>query len=116
MVDTAAHREAAEVAAARDFLASARREAAVAQAKVAAGSVWYADARIAADRSAGVGETKGPTARGRARPGEFVADEASVVLREQPWQVRCLIARTRRLRVSLPGVWEGFVRGELDAE
>ncbi|MDN5804896.1 MAG: HNH endonuclease, partial [Microlunatus sp.] len=52
----------------------------------------------------------------RARPGEFVADEVSVVLREQPWTARCLIARTRRLRTSLPSVWEAFRCGDLDAE
>ncbi|MDN5762852.1 MAG: DUF222 domain-containing protein, partial [Microlunatus sp.] len=105
--------DAADVFAARDRLAGARRDVAVAQARVAAAAVGYADARAAADRSAEAAQTTGS---GRVRAGEFVADEVSLMLREQPWSVRCLIARTRRLRTSLPSVWEGFVRGEVDAE
>ena len=35
--------------------------------------------------------------RQRPKPGEFVADELSLLLRDQPYQVRCLLARTRRL-------------------
>ena len=52
----------------------------------------------------------------RAKPGEFVADELSLLLRDQPYQVRCLLARTRRLADDLPTVWEAFRRGEIDAE
>jgi hypothetical protein len=52
----------------------------------------------------------------RPKPGEFVADELSVMLRDQPYRVRCLLARSRRLAAGLPTVWEGFRRGDLDAE
>ena len=45
-----------------------------------------------------------------------MADELSVVLRDQPYQVRCLLARSRRLAAGLPTVWEGFRRGDLDGE
>jgi hypothetical protein len=40
----------------------------------------------------------------------------SVLVREQPYHVRCLIARARRLAASLPTVWEAFLAGDLDAE
>ena len=52
----------------------------------------------------------------RAKPGEFVADELALMLRDQPYQVRCLVARARRMAAGLPTVWEAFRRGELDAE
>ena len=39
-----------------------------------------------------------------------------LLLRDQPYQVRCLLARTRRLADGLPTVWEAFRRGEVDAE
>jgi hypothetical protein len=52
----------------------------------------------------------------RAKPGEFVADEVSLLLREQPYHVRCLIARSRRLAAGLPTVWHAFRAGDLDAE
>ena len=52
----------------------------------------------------------------RAKPGEFVADELALLLRDQPYQVRCLLARSRRLAADLPTVWEAFQRGDLDAE
>ncbi len=39
-----------------------------------------------------------------------------MILRDQPYQVRCLLARTRRLADGLPTVWEAFRRGDLDAE
>ena len=45
-----------------------------------------------------------------------MADELSLLLRDQPYQVRCLLARTRRLAESLPTVWEAFRRGDVDAE
>jgi len=38
------------------------------------------------------------------------------MLRDQPYQVRCLLARSRRLAAGLPTVWEGFRRGDLDGE
>ncbi len=52
----------------------------------------------------------------RAKPGEFVADELALMLRDQPYQVRCLLARSRRLASGLPTVWEAFQRGEMDAD
>ena len=39
-----------------------------------------------------------------------------MLVREQPYHVRCLIARSRRLAASLPTVWEAFLAGDLDAE
>jgi hypothetical protein len=96
-------------------IASARRRAAAAQAELAAACVSYADARAEADRLNAVGGG-GQGRPGRSRPGEFVADEVSLRLREQPFTVRRLIARTRRLAVDLPTVWQAFRAGEVDAE
>jgi hypothetical protein len=45
-----------------------------------------------------------------------VADELSLLLRDQPYQVRCLLARTRRLANGLPTVWDAFQCGDVDAE
>jgi hypothetical protein len=45
-----------------------------------------------------------------------VADELAVMLRDQPYQVRCLLARSRRLANGLPTVWEAFKRGDIDAD
>jgi hypothetical protein len=99
---------------ARDGLKQARREVAAAQARLAEVAVRYADIRIAEEQAAAAGSTvAGPD---RPRPGEFVADEVAVMLREQPYQVRCLLARSRRLAAGLPTVWEAFQRGDLDAE
>jgi hypothetical protein len=95
-----------------DDIAAARCRAAVAQAELAAACVAYADARAAVDRRDGDGG-RGP---GRARPGEFVADEVSLLVREQPYAVRRLIARSRRLTAGLPTVWQAFRVGEVDAE
>ena len=97
---------------AREAVVVARRDAAVAQARLAEASVRYADARIAGDAAAGVGSGR----RSRAKPGEFAADELALMLRDQPYQVRCLVARTRRMAAGLPTVWEAFRRGELDAD
>ncbi len=73
----------------------------------------YADERIAeAAAAAGSGLAR----LNRAKPGEFVADELAVMLREQPYQLRCLLARSRRLATDLPTVWEAFQRGDLDSE
>ncbi|HEU4907311.1 MAG TPA: DUF222 domain-containing protein [Propionibacteriaceae bacterium] len=74
----------------------------------------YADARIAQE-SVAAPESEAPRSN-RPKPGEFVADELSVMLRDQPYQVRCLLARTRRMAADLPTVWEAFKRGDLDAE
>ena len=49
----------------------ARRDAAVAQARLAEASVRYADTRMPVDIAAGVGSGR----RSRAKPGEFAADE-----------------------------------------
>jgi hypothetical protein len=38
------------------------------------------------------------------------------MLRDQPYQVRCLVARSRRMAAGLPTVWEAFRRGEVDVE
>jgi hypothetical protein len=97
---------------AREAVADARREAARAQARLAEAAVRYANSRIADDTAAGVGSDKPQ----RAKPGEFVADELSLLLRDQPYPVRCLLARSRRMAADLPTVWEAFRRGELDAE
>jgi hypothetical protein len=97
---------------ARAAVADARREAAAAMARLAEAAVRYADCRIAEDTAAGVGSKK----RQRATPGEFIADELSLLLRDQPYPVRCLLARSRRIAADLPTVWEAFQRGELDAE
>lgn len=35
-----------------------------------------------------------------------MADELAAMLREQPYQLRCLLARSRRLAADLPTVWE----------
>ncbi len=51
----------------------------------------------------------------RAKPGEFVADEVSLLIRDQPYQVRCLIARTRR--TGRPAHRVGRLpAGDVDAE
>ncbi len=113
VIANAADPEAA-MRAARQAVEEARRAAACAQARLAAAGVHYADLRTTAH---GVGARgASPTVAGRPRPGEFVADELSPVLREQPWHVRCLLARTRRLRTDLPTVWQAFSAGDLDAE
>lgn len=97
---------------ARDAVVDARREAAAAFARLAEAAVHYADARFAQDTAAGIGSGRSS----RARPGEFVADELAIMLRDQPYPVRRLLARTRRLANGLPTVWEAFRRGELDAD
>ena len=101
-----------DISAAREAVADARRDAAMAQARLAEAAVRYADARIAGDIAAGVGSGR----RSRAKPGEFAADELALMLRGQPYQVRCLVARARRMAAALPTVWEAFRRGELDAD
>jgi Domain of unknown function (DUF222) len=95
-------------------VADARREAARAQALLAEVAVGYADARIAEETAARASDV--PGGRIRPKPGEFVADELSVILRDQPYAVRCLLARSRRLAGGLPTVWEAFRRGDVDAE
>ena len=96
----------------REAVADARREASRAQARLAEAAVRYADARIAEETAAApdLPRLKLP------KPGEFVADELSVMLRDQPYSVRCLLARSRRMASDLPTVWEGFRRGDLDVE
>ena len=101
-----------DTSAAREAVADARRDAAMAQARLAEASVRYADARIAGDVAAGVGSGR----RSRAKPGEFAADELALMLRDQPYEVRCLVARSRRMAAALPTVWEAFRRGEVDAD
>src|SRR5215213_2879001 len=90
---------------ARDEVETARREAAAASARLAAACVRFADLRTAANQQ--VVEPAGG-GRGRPKPAEFVADEVSVLVREQPYHVRCLIARSRRLAANLPTVWKPF--------
>ncbi|HET6758770.1 MAG TPA: DUF222 domain-containing protein, partial [Propionibacteriaceae bacterium] len=97
--------------AALEAVADARREAARAQARLAEAAVRYADCRIADEQA-----DSHPSGPGRPQPGEFVADELSLLLRDQPYPVRCLLARSRRMAKDLPTVWEAFKRGELDAE
>lgn len=94
-------------------MADARRQAAIALARLADLAVECADERIAANQEA-AGRSGSPARH--VKPGEFVADELSLVLREQPYTVRCLLARARRMSASLPTVWEAFRRGDLDVE
>ena len=97
-----------------EAVADARREAAAAAARLAEAAVRYADLRIAEETTdAPTSDCAGPK---RPKPGEFVADELSLLLRDQPYQIRCLLARTRRLAESLPTVWDAFRRGDVDAE
>ena len=100
-------------ATAREAVQDARRGAARAQARLAGAAVRYADERI--DDATATADS-GLARHNRAQPGEFVADELAVMLREQPYQVRCLLARSRRLAADLPTIWEAFQCGELDAE
>jgi hypothetical protein len=97
---------------AREAVVVARRDAAMAQARLAEAAVRYADARIAGDTAAAVGSGR----CSRAKPGEFVADELALMSRGQPYQVCCLVARARRMAAALPTVWEAFRRGEVDAD
>jgi hypothetical protein len=103
----------ADTAAAHEAVADARREAAAALARLAGAAVQYADARITEETAAA---TSGLPRIKRAKPGEFVADELAVMLRDQPYQVRCLLARSRRLAGGLPTVWEAFRCGDLDGD
>jgi hypothetical protein len=89
---------------AREAVADARREAAGALARLAEAVVRYADLRIAEETSdAPASDCAGAK---RPKPDEFVADELSLLLRDQPDQVRCLLARTRRIATGLPTVLE----------
>ena len=90
----------------RDAVKDARREAAAALARLAEAAVRYADCRIAEDTAAASGSVSGRLKR--AKPGEFVADELALMLRDQPYQVRHLLARSRRMAADLPTVWEAF--------
>ena len=91
-----------DAAAAREAVADARREAAAALARLAGATVRYADARFAETTPAAA--TSGSPRIQRAKPGEFVADELAVMLRDQPYHARCLLARSRRLARGLPTV------------
>jgi hypothetical protein len=103
-----------DTATAHEAVADARREAAAAQARLARAALCYADARITEETAAAA--TSGLPRIQRAKPGEFVADELAVMLRDQPYQVSCLLARSRRLADGLPTVWEAFQHGDLDAD
>ena len=102
-----------DTATAHDAVVDSRREAAAALARLAGAAVRYADVRIAEETAA---PTSGSPRIKRAKPGEFVADELAVMLRDQPYQVRCLLARSRRFASGLPTVWEAFQGGDLDAD
>jgi hypothetical protein len=97
-----------------DAVKNARREAAAALARLGEAAVRYADARLAEatadDADFSPGRYKRP------RPGEFVSDELALMLCDQPYQVRYLLARSRRMAADLPTVWEAFRRGNVDAE
>ena len=99
---------------AREAVSDARREAAAAMARLAEAAIQYADRRIAEDMAARVGF--GARQHTRTKPGEFVADELALMLRDQPYPVRCLLARSRRVAGDLPTVWDAFQRGEVDLE
>ena len=83
----------------------------MALARLAEISMKYADMRTAFDRQDATAARPG-----RTKPGEFVADELSLMLREQPYAVRCLVARSRRLSQDMPTVWQAYRDGDLDAE
>jgi hypothetical protein len=99
---------------AHDAVKDARREAAAALARLAGAAVRYADARITEETAAAA--TSGLPRIKRAKPGEFAADELAVILRDQPYQVRCLLARSRRVATGLPTVWEAFQHGDIDGD
>jgi Domain of unknown function (DUF222) len=101
------------IAAASRAVVEARRDAAAGLARLAAAAVRYADVRRGADLD--IDRPSGDLP-GRVRPGEFAADELAPLLRQQPWHVRCLVARTRRVRSALPAVWDAFAAGDLDAD
>jgi len=103
--------ESEDLRAVSNEVATARRAAARALASLAEISMRYAEIRTSSDRHDAAG-----TRPGRTKPGEFVADELSLMLREQPYAVRCLIARSRRLSADLPTVWRAYRDGDLDAE
>lgn len=93
----------------------ARRALAVAQAQLAEAALAYADARRADDRrdpAFGLDSS----GQARARPGEFAGDEIAVMVLGDPWSVRRLVARSRRVRSGLPTVWAAHRAGELDTE
>ncbi len=94
-------------------MADARRLAAVAAARLAEASIRFADARTDQERGRWKGGGGPP---GRPKPGAFAADELSLILREQPYAVRCLLARSRRLGAGLPCVWDAFMHGDLDPD
>jgi len=100
--------------AAREAVADARREAAAALARLAEPAVCYADLRIAEETDARLTANRDDLKM--PKPGEFVADELSLLLRDQPYAVRCLLARTRRLANGLPTVRDAFQCGDVDAE
>jgi hypothetical protein len=97
-----------------DAVKDARRDAAAALARLAEAAVHYADSRIAEETGDAAGSSPGRLKR--LKPGEFVADELAVMLRDQPYHVRCLLARSRRMAADLPTVWEAFQCGDVDAE
>ena len=97
-----------------DEVKDARREAAAALARLSEAAVRYADARIAEETVDSADFSPGRLKR--PRPGEFVADELALMLRDQPYQVRCLVARSRRMAADLPTVWKAFRGGDVDAE
>ena len=84
----------------REAVADARREAAAALARLAEAAVRYADGRIAEDAT--IDAAPGLPRLNRPEPGECVADELSLLLRDQPYQVRCLLVGTRRLPQVCP--------------
>lgn len=94
-----------------EAMVSLQQRVAAAQADLAALVVLFADRRIADDEAC---STAGSELRGRARPGEFVADEVSLALRMSVWEAQRLLARSRRLRTGLPTVWAAGLAGRLD--
>lgn len=88
-----------------------QRLAAAAQAELTALLVAFAERRIADDRA---DPRCDPTLPGRARPGEFVADELSLALSMSVWETRRLLNRSRRLRASMQAVWAAGLAGRLD--
>lgn len=94
-----------------DAVVALQQRVAAAQAELAAAVLAFADRRVCDDEA---DPPAGPGVPGRARPGEFVADEVSLALRVSMWEAQRLLARSRRLRSGMPSVWAAGLSGRLD--
>lgn len=103
------------LAAMLEEIAEQRRRAARTEAKLAGQLVAFVDARRASDaESQAAGEAAGQAPR--FKPGEFAADELSLATTLSVYDVQCLVARTRRVQLRLPSVWDAWCAGDIDGE